>query len=275
MQNRKLAAVVAVALVASVAGCGGDEPAAAPASMPASPSGSPSIAVSPTPSPTPTPTAPPGNTVTLSCTDQSDEVNEVTITPGPKGLPDFTAAWALKLRSCDVVGGDFGGSEKVLPITAVEKGVYRASRQDGYDEEDEDIAFFYRDCAAVDPDDTFNEPGSTLSTEQIPDMIATLMLCPKHPHAANWRAALKRGQGEVQLEKSGRIFGAGTYRVGKDIKPGIYVARDVDGCYWERQSRNGDIIDNSFINGAKRVQVTIRSSDYGFHTTGCGTWRRA
>jgi hypothetical protein len=236
MRTRLFTAVVAVGFFAASAGCGGEP--AAPTNAVASPSASAMTATpSPTPSQTPIPTltsaSPAGNTVDLSCYDQDHVDQEVTITPGPKGVPDFTGAWALKLVSCDASTVDvFGGDGKVFPSSSVEKGVYRASREDGYDGEDEDIAFFYEDCAAVDPDDTFIEPGFALSSEQIPDMIATLMLCPKHPHAPKWRGALQRGQSEAGLEDDGRIFGVGTYRVGKEIKPGTYVAHDVDGCYW-------------------------------------------
>ena len=275
MRTRTVSAVVAVALVASNAGCGGDQPAVPTRALPSPTATVTSVVPSATPTASPQPTSPPGNTVVLSCYDEDHVDGEVTINSGPNGLPDFTDAWARKFVSCDVSAvNSVEGDDVVLPVTDVEKGVHRASKEDGYDEDD-NIAFFYEDCADVDPDDPFIEPGFKLSSEQIPDMFATLTLCPKHPHAAKWRGALKRGQGEAKLEKDGRVFGAGTYRVGKEVKPGTYVARNVDGCYWERQNRNGEIIDNNFVNAAKRVQVTIRSSDYGFHTTGCGTWRPA
>lgn len=63
--------------------------------------------------------------------------------------------------------------------------------------------------------------------------------------------------------------------VGKEIKPGTYFVTDADGCYWERTNRNGATIDNYFTNGARRVQVTIRSSDYSFNSERCGEWHPA
>lgn len=39
-------------------------------------------------------------------------------------------------------------------------------------------------------------------------------------------------------------------------------------------ARNGEIIANNFVGGAKRVQVTIRSGDYSFTSRGCGQWRK-
>ncbi|MFD0968121.1 hypothetical protein [Plantactinospora endophytica] len=86
---------------------------------------------------------------------------------------------------------------------------------------------------------------------------------------------MKRGQADAKLEAEGRIFADGTYLVRKEIKPGRYVTTDVEGCYWERQDRSGEIIDNNFTLSARRVQVTIKPSDYGFMSENCGQWRPA
>ena len=99
------------------------------------------------------------------------------------------------------------------------------------------------------------------------------MLCPKHPQAAKWRAGIAASAQVLEEQSNGTRFGAGTF-VGKEIKPGTYVATDVDGCYWERQNRNGDTIDNYFTNSARRVQVRIRSTDYAFSSERCGEWIR-
>lgn len=73
-------------------------------------------------------------------------------------------------------------------------------------------------------------------------------------------------------------FTGGTYRVaatGKNnIQPGTYAAQTSgDGCYWERNDANGNIIDNYFGNGL-RMQVTIYSSDYSFNSNNCGHWKK-
>ncbi|MGW5240689.1 hypothetical protein ACWEOW_17305 [Monashia sp. NPDC004114] len=78
----------------------------------------------------------------------------------------------------------------------------------------------------------------------------------------------------LEEQSNGTRFGAGTFLVGKEIKPGTYFVTDVDGCYWERQNRNGETIDNDFINQARRVQVRIRSTDYAFSSERCGEWAR-
>ncbi|WP_328347210.1 hypothetical protein [Micromonospora sp. NBC_00421] len=274
MTVRAFFILLTAGLVVGLAGCGDAASvpqgvASSPARTPSDkPSLTPSPSLSPTPSSSPTPLVPSGNVVDLSCQDQHGTNRDLRIYPGPKGPPDFSEAWALKLTSCDVVNNFY--ENKVKPLSPLENAVYKASEGD-----DDDISFQYEECASVDPDDEATEPGFSVSEEDIPQMTATLKLCSNHPQAAKWRGALKRGQRDVTLEREGRIFDDGTYRVGKDIKPGTYITRDVAGCYWERQNRNGGTIDNYFVNGAKRVQVTIRSSDYGFHTEGCGTWHPA
>lgn len=75
-------------------------------------------------------------------------------------------------------------------------------------------------------------------------------------------------------------FGEGTWRVGRDIRPGTYRSRS-DGddlCYWERlRGFSGDVDDiiaNDAISSRGPVVVRIASSDRGFMTRGCATWRR-
>ena len=70
-------------------------------------------------------------------------------------------------------------------------------------------------------------------------------------------------------------FGPGTKRVGSDIHAGTYRTRSApNGCYWERL--NGfsgelkDIIANDFSSGYQ--VVTIKSTDKGFNSSGCGKW---
>lgn len=72
------------------------------------------------------------------------------------------------------------------------------------------------------------------------------------------------------------IDGPGTYEVGVDVQPGTYRAEDSgDTCYWARLSNltgDNDIIANSYADGP--AVVTIRRTDKGFRTEGCGTWVR-
>jgi hypothetical protein len=70
----------------------------------------------------------------------------------------------------------------------------------------------------------------------------------------------------------------GTYIVGKDIKSGTWRSTGGDFCYWARLSgfggTSGSIIANDIVSSGKTI-VTIRSTDKGFETKGCGTWSRS
>ncbi|HCB59602.1 MAG TPA: hypothetical protein DEP82_17255 [Arthrobacter bacterium] len=79
----------------------------------------------------------------------------------------------------------------------------------------------------------------------------------------------------VADEAAGIVFSDGVRTVGKDIQPGVYVSiGNLSDCYWERLDSSGEILDNNFIMGAPRAQVTVRSSDFAFNSTGCGQWKR-
>ncbi|MGF9662338.1 hypothetical protein AAIH25_10750 [Arthrobacter crystallopoietes] len=67
----------------------------------------------------------------------------------------------------------------------------------------------------------------------------------------------------------------GTYRVGTEIRPGLYKATGTgDGCYWETTSGfSGSFNDvNNNYYGSARTYVQITSADRGFETRGCGKW---
>ncbi|MCP9976582.1 excalibur calcium-binding domain-containing protein [Actinomadura madurae] len=67
----------------------------------------------------------------------------------------------------------------------------------------------------------------------------------------------------------------GTWRVPAEVKPGTWRTKGGDGCYWARLSGFSgmdDIIANELADGA--AVVTIKASDKGFQSKGCGTWKR-
>jgi hypothetical protein len=98
-------------------------------------------------------------------------------------------------------------------------------------------------------------------------------LCPK------WERVVK----DAASGKYDRWFGDGTYVVtskpavedgGTPIPPGTYrVEGNLKDCYWERTSESGEIIDNNFATSARKITVTVRSSDGQFTTERCGTWK--
>jgi hypothetical protein len=72
-------------------------------------------------------------------------------------------------------------------------------------------------------------------------------------------------------------FGDGTYQVGTDIQPGTYRTREGSpNCYYERL-RNftgglNSILANNNTNAP--AVVTIKPTDAGFNSQGCGTWTK-
>jgi hypothetical protein len=79
-----------------------------------------------------------------------------------------------------------------------------------------------------------------------------------------------------QITTSKTAFDDGMYFVGTDIAPGTYKSTASDNCYWERLSSFGGglsgIIAND--NASTATIVTIKSSDKGFNSEGCGPWSK-
>lgn len=70
-------------------------------------------------------------------------------------------------------------------------------------------------------------------------------------------------------------FGSGTWIVGSEVPPGTYRNSGGSGCYWARLSGFGGTLDEIIANNFDDVVniVTISSTDRGFESSGCGTWR--
>jgi hypothetical protein len=71
------------------------------------------------------------------------------------------------------------------------------------------------------------------------------------------------------------LRGNGTYRVGIDIKPGLYKAAGPgEFCQWQRLSGfSGKAAETeAWYIGSARTYVQILPSDVGFKTSGCGAW---
>ena len=83
-----------------------------------------------------------------------------------------------------------------------------------------------------------------------------------------WTTDLRR------ITDSRTAFIDGTYQVGTDIAPGSYKSGGGSPCYWARLSGFGgtpsDVIADDIASGGQ--VVTIRSSDTGFTSAGCGAW---
>lgn len=71
-------------------------------------------------------------------------------------------------------------------------------------------------------------------------------------------------------------FGDGTYRVPQDVTPGTYRSLRGDGCYWARLKNFSGSLSAIIANGnaSGPSLVTIKPSDKGFETSGCGNWTK-
>ena len=70
---------------------------------------------------------------------------------------------------------------------------------------------------------------------------------------------------------------SGTYRVGRDMRAGTWIADNLDGgCYWERlegfSGTFADILANDYMGDPGQVVVLIDSEDAGFYSSRCGIW---
>lgn len=146
---------------------------------------------------------------------------------------------------------------------------------------EEDLGGLYAMCAAVnhlntDPHPNAHTDGLTL--EDAARINGALVLCPDHPNADALRATVAAAEQNAVAEEerqAGLRLDDGTYVVGEEVEAGIWVVdRSKEGCYWERTDSTGETIDNNFISGSTRVEVTIQPTDYSFHSNGCGEWHK-
>lgn len=244
-----------------VVGCGGHR-AASPrtTSSPTLETESGSVTTETTTPTTTTPTPPPTPQVGIQCSTGTAYSNYQQLTMDVGG--DFAAIWAVNPISC-VAHRDSGA------LTPLEQQAFTAA---GYPTT-ASLATLYGLCAEVDPNNVYLQSSHTLTPPQINEVNGMLTLCPNHPQATQLRETASRSQAENAAEAAGELIHAGTFLVNTEIKPGTYVVEGlIENCYWERTDATGAIIDNAFIPGARRVQVTIRSTDYSFHNEGCGKW---
>lgn len=74
-----------------------------------------------------------------------------------------------------------------------------------------------------------------------------------------------------QIAKLQRSFRDGNYLIGVDIAPGVWRNDgSSDNCYWTRNTRTGDIIDNYL--GAGGGTAYIGPNDFSFRSERCNTW---
>ncbi|MGY4936221.1 lipoprotein [Streptomyces sp. 900116325] len=242
---KRVLAVLLSALV--LTGCSSADPSAGTAAPTASTATK--TVPSETPTEDPTPTEEPEVTVEITCDGEY--------------FTKYQDAWANKYDMCEA---EAAGTMDDTQTKAV-------SVAYGTDEDDlSGLGTLYSICAQVGPE-ALEYLDTAGSDDQVKEVTGAFILCPDHPDKGRVNKQLAAAKKRNKLEADGRIFGSGVYRIGSDIKPGTYYVEDVADCYWERTDKNGAPIDNYFSNGAKRVQVTIRTTDYSFNSEGCGEWK--
>lgn len=251
MRTTTLLLTVAAAL--TLAGCGSAEPAAARA---AASSSSSSTTSSPTTTATTTTTIEPAP-ATIDAPKPGTGVLDLNCEDGSVGetFTSLTGAWhgdTAYQCTADATG--------YTPTAAQLAAAAAYAKSDSYYGEGgeqgalEDLLGM---CAAKD----MAEETADEQKERIPFVLKA---CPNAPHAKMMRAVL-----------NGDVFQDGDYTVGTDLKPGTYKTGHVSDCYWERTTDGGGTLANDFVKLAPGgVTVTIRSSDGGFTSEGCGPWTR-
>jgi len=79
-----------------------------------------------------------------------------------------------------------------------------------------------------------------------------------------------------QITTSKTSFGQGDFIVGTDFTPGTYRSAPSEGCYWARLKGFGHTLNEIAANGNTNsgAVVTIKSTDKGFESARCETWKK-
>jgi len=167
----------------------------------------------------------------------------------------FLVVWPVMAGS-----GSFGGGTKRVGVD-ISAGTYRTRRSVStcYWERLRGFSGELKDIIANDI-----TPGYQVVTISSTDKGFSSNRC------GTWSSDLSR------VTTSMTKFGQGTFIVGTDILPGTYRTATGANCYWERERNFSGTLSAIIANHiGKGGIVTIRSSDKGFKSSGCGAWTRA
>lgn len=85
--------------------------------------------------------------------------------------------------------------------------------------------------------------------------------------------AREKAVGTAEAVAAANTFeGNGVFLVGDDVQPGTYKSAGGPDCYWERNDRGGDILDNYLGDGA--TVVVIHPGDFSITTEDCAPFRK-
>ena len=241
------------------AGCASDTVPTSPV-----PIATPSSVTSPVPASIPNrATAPPTpSAVTTNCflNMAYQGYQQFTVSFDAAGKPDFGQPWRAQTYGCS-------GASRIAS-TASELEAARLSSST-------EIGAIYDECATTIAPGYEEELADTLppSESRVIELKAVLAICPSHPRASFYRRTIASSERIADAQASNRYITPGTHLVGSEVTPGTYISEgDIENCYWARQDDSGNVIENNFVPSARRVRVTIEASDYGFDSTGCGSW---
>lgn len=81
------------------------------------------------------------------------------------------------------------------------------------------------------------------------------------------------GSGSPSPSGDTPIPGDGTYRVGSEVQPGVYVGTGSEECQYQRLGKMDAGYDDVIVRGLlDRPVIEIMAGDGGFRTDGCGSW---
>lgn len=154
----------------------------------------------------------------------------------------------------------------------------------GWEYEYETASAYVADiCESLPDQKRYGDPGEWLMVNQKPSADEKKILRAGMPKLCpQWASTVEKAlKGDYT-----RTYSGGTYVVKahpkerdldsdvQEIAPGSYrTSGDLADCYWERTTKSGQIIDNSFATSAQSITVTIAATDGQFTTRDCGTWR--
>jgi len=104
-------------------------------------------------------------------------------------------------------------------------------------------------------------------------VVVTILSTDKGFQSSNcdeWTADLS------QITSSKTEFGEGDFIVGTDMVAGTYRSGASDGCYWARLKGFRHTLNDIAANGNTDAGaiVTIKSTDKGFESERCGSWKK-
>jgi len=283
MGHSRVVMGAALVTLSLAAGCAADTggTASTPSASASTSVPPPSVTATPTPTPTPSPSPTALASVILVCGNLDDDIDYLPQEDPVDldGTPNFTSLWEQQF-GCDTGMGDGTVTEAVAVETPLQQAVVALGRKIGYgeygDESDSDAQILYsvfQGCGSNEPDDYY-ATSKDLSDGQVDEIRLWMTLCPDHPQAKIWRAAISASAEARKAEKSGNRVYDGTYLVPSEMKRGTFVVEDVENCYWETRNSSGDIVANNFVLAAPRVVAKVDRSAVVFTAEGCGQWNR-